>query len=174
MKNVNVHYFVEGEDEKKLINTLKNQLGVIESGKVQKLNVIENKISDNILMTLKRNTIVVLVFDTDTKKSDILNSNIKKLNACNFVSKVLTIPQVYNLEDELVRSCKIKEITELLNSRSRKDFKSDLIHVTNLDSKLKEHSFDINLFWSQQPDVPYQNISNDSELIKNIHKKKKT
>ncbi len=166
MKNINIQYFVEGEDEKKLINTLKNQLGVIESGKVQRLNVIENKISDNIIRTFKRNTIVVLVFDTDTKNTDILNSNIKKLKACKFISKVITIPQVYNLEDELVHSCNIKDITELLNSRSKKDFKSDLIHITNLDSKLKEHSFDINLFWSQQPNFPYQNISNDSKLIK--------
>lgn len=166
MKNINIQYFVEGEDEKKLINTLKNQLGVIESGKVQRLNVIDNKISDNIIRTFKRNTIVVLVFDTDTKNTDILNSNIKKLKTCKFISKVITIPQVYNLEDELVHSCNIKDITELLNSRSKKDFKSDLIHITNLDSKLKEHSFDINLFWNQQPNSPYQNISNDSKLIK--------
>lgn len=166
MKNVNIQYFVEGEDEKKLVNTLKNQLGVIKAGKVQKLNVIENKISDNILRTLKKGTIVVLVFDTDTKNLDILNYNIQKLNKYSFISKVLTIPQVKNLEDELIRSCKIKKITQLLNSRSKKDFKSDLIRVTNLDSKLKEHNFDIKLFWNQQPGTPYHNLSNDSDLIK--------
>lgn len=166
MKNVNVQYFVEGEDEKKLINTLKNQLGVIQSGKVQKLNVIENKISMNILRTLKKGTVVVLVFDTDTGKTEILNKNIKMLNECSFISKVITIPQVKNLEDELVRCCNIINITELLNSRSKKDFKSDLIHVTNLDSKLREHGFNINLFWNKQPDAPYQRIVNEAAQIK--------
>lgn len=166
MKNTNIQYYVEGEDEKKLVNTLKNELGVILSGKVQKLNVIENRITDNILRTLKNGTVVVLIFDTDTNNVDVLNSNIKKLNSCPFISKVITIPQVPNLEKELIRSCNIKKITELLNSRSKKDYKSDLIHVTNLDCKLKEHEFNIKLFWSQQPEAPYQNIANDSEKIK--------
>lgn len=166
MKNVNIQYYVEGEDEKKLVNTLKNQLRVIKAGKVQRLNVIENKINDSILRTLNKGTIVVLIFDTDTKNNDILKSNILKLNSCSFVSKVITIPQVHNLEEELIRSCNIKKITELLNSRSKKDFKSDLLRITNLDSKLKEHEFDINLFWNQQPKAPYQNIPNEAELIK--------
>lgn len=166
MKNINVQYFVEGEDEKKLLNTLKNQLGVIQPGKVQKLNVIENKISMNILRTLKKGTVVVLVFDTDTGKIDILNSNIKFLKECSFISKVITIPQVKNLEDELVRSCNIRDITELLNSRSKKDYKSDLIRVTNLDSKLKEHEFNIAHFWNEQPTIPYQKITNESNQVK--------
>lgn len=170
MNNLNIQYFVEGDDEKKLINTLKNQLGVIQTGKVQKLNVIENKITDNIIRTLKKGTVVVLVFDTDTQQTDILNCNIAKLKACKFISKVITIPQVDNLEDELVRSCNIRKITELLNSRSKKDYKSDLIRVTNLDSKLKEHEFDINLFWSMQPGAPYENIINESEIIKTVKK----
>lgn len=166
MKNVNIQYYVEGEDEKKLVNTLKNQLRVIKAGKVQRLNVIENKINDSILRTLNKGTIVVLIFDTDTKNNDILKSNILKLNSCSFVSKVITIPQVHNLEEELIRSCNIKKITELLNSRSKKDFKSDLLRITNLDSKLKEHEFDINFFWNQQPKAPYQDIPNEAKLIK--------
>ena len=94
------------------------------------------------------------------------NKNIKMLNECSFISKVITIPQVKNLEDELVRCCNIGNITELLNSRSKKDFKSDLIHVTNLDSKLREHGFNINLFWNKQPDAPYQRIVNEAAQIK--------
>lgn len=41
MKSEFVQYFVEGEDEKKLINVLKTDLRVIRPGKVQKLNVVE-------------------------------------------------------------------------------------------------------------------------------------
>ena len=166
MKNVNIQYFVEGEDEKKLINTLKKQLGVVQPGKVQNLNVIQSRIPMNVLRTLKKGTMVVLVFDTDTGNADILNDNIRLLKSCSFISKVITVPQVKNLEDELVRSCDIRNITELLNSRSKKDYKSDLIRITNLDSKLKEHKFDINQFWSKQPEHPYQHITNDASQIK--------
>lgn len=166
MKNTNIQYFVEGEDEKKLLNTLKNKLRVIQPGKIQRLNVVQTKISMNILRTLKKGTLVVLVFDTDTQNTEILNYNIKLLNNSNIISKVITIPQVKNLEDELIRSCDIKKITELLNSRSKKDYKSDLIKVTNLETKLVEHHFDINLFWNQQPNVPFQEIHNESEEIK--------
>ncbi len=170
MKNVNFQYFVEGDDEKKIINTLKNQLGVIQTGKVQKLNVIQNKIPMNILRTLKKGTIVVLVFDTDTSNVNILNSNIERLNKCSYISKVITIPQVKNLEDELVRSCDIKDILELLNSRSKKDYKRDLISITNLEYKLNQHKFNINLFWNEQPEFPFQHILNESSQIKILTK----
>lgn len=115
MRNKFVQYFVEGEDEEKLIHALKSDLGVIRPGKVQKLNVI---------------------------------------------------PQVHNLEDELVRSCDIKKITELLNSRSTKDFKTDFIRIKNLAQKLQEHHFDINRLWCQSPESPYQNIKNQAEKIR--------
>lgn len=166
MKNRYVLYYVEGDDEEKLINTLKSKLNMIKSGKVQKLNVVECEITDLRLRALSPGTMVVLVFDTDTGNVEILERNIKKLKACPAVSEVVTIPQVRNLEDELVNSCAIKDITELLNSRSRRDFKSDIIHVSNLDKKLQEHRFDINSFWSKKPLCPYQNIENQAEKVK--------
>ena len=39
------HYYVEGEDEKKLLDVLKGELGCIESGKVDKVNVVQTKFS---------------------------------------------------------------------------------------------------------------------------------
>ena len=166
MKSEYFHYFVEGDDEKKLVNTLKNQLEVIQPGKTHKLNVIEKKIPKNILRTFKKGTTVILVFDTDTNNVEILNYNIKLLKDSNVVSNIVFVPQVKKLEHELVRSCNIRNIKELLNSRSAKDFKSDLLRVTNLDVKLKEHNFDINRFWSQQPYGKYQHINNNSSEIK--------
>lgn len=165
-KNVPVQYFVEGEDEKKLIKTLKDDLKLIEHGRVQVFNVIQNDISNIILRTFKKGTIVILIFDTDTNNSTVLNRNIQKLKKHSTVSEVITIPQVRNLEDELKYSCNIRRITDLLNSRSASEFKSDLIHITNLGSKLKEHSFDINRFWSRQPKSPYEHITNDADKVK--------
>ena len=142
-KNANVQYFVEGEDEKKLVNTLKNDLKVIIPGRVQIKNVVQDIVSDMILRTFKQGTIVVLIFDTDTNNTDTLNKNISNLKKHRNVANIITIPQVKNLEDELIYSCNIRRITELLNSRSVSNFKSDLIHITNLDSKLIQHQFDI-------------------------------
>jgi len=161
-----VQYYVEGEDEEKLINVLKTDLGAIRPGKVQKLNVIEAEFTNARLMTLRPGTMVVLVFDTDTGHIDILNRNLQKLKKCSAVSEIVTVPQVLNLEQELVRSCEIRDIRELLGSKSRKEFKTDLIRVTNLASKLREHRFDIDSFWRDAPPPPYQSIQNQAGRIK--------
>ena len=78
MRNRNLLYLVE-DDEKKLVNTLKNSMGLIHPGKVQKLNVIECNITDLHLRTLAKGTIVVLIFDTDTDNVARLDKNIEKL-----------------------------------------------------------------------------------------------
>ncbi len=170
MRNRNLLYLVEGDDEKKIVNTLKTDMGLICPGKVQKLNVIECDITELHLRPLSKGTVVVLIFDTDTGSTERLERNIKKLNACSAVSKVITIPQVPNLEGELVRSCNINDIKELLNSKSYKEFKSDLIRVSNLDKKLIERRFNIDLFWKEKPKAPYHNIRNQFAEIK--HPKK--
>lgn len=168
MKINYIQYFVEGECEEKLINTLKSELMVVKTGKVQKLNVIENEISKARLIALRPRTTVVLIFDTDTGNAEILNKNIKKLSGCSSVEDLLLIPQVKNLEDELVKSCSIRNIKELLECKSKKDFKSDFIRISNLANKLKNKNFDINLIWARNPSAPYQNIKNDSRKIKNL------
>ena len=169
-KNANIRYFVEGEDERKFVNTLKNDLKAIIPGKVQILNVIQNIISDMIIRTFKPGTIVVLIFDTDTGNADILKKNIAKLNGYCNVARVITIPQIKNFEDELIYSCNIDKITDLLNSRSVSNFKSDLIHITNLPKKLNEHKFDFDKFWSRIAESPYQDIKNESTKIKRCRK----
>ena len=68
MKREQYHYFVEGEDDRKVVNTLKTDLQWIKPGKVQVFNVIEEELTSLITRTLKPGTIVVLVFDTDTGK----------------------------------------------------------------------------------------------------------
>lgn len=166
MRSKFVQYYVEGEDEEKLIHTLKSDLGVIKPGKIQKLNVIEHIITDARLMTIRPGTMVVLLFDTDTEKTDILHQNLEKLKTCPAVSECITIPQILNLEDELVHSCDIKEITDLLGSKSKKEFKTDFIRAKNLAGKLAEHQFDINRLWCRPPFPPYQNIINQAEKIR--------
>ena len=166
VKSKFVQYYVEGEDEEKLINVLKTDLKAIRPGKVQKLNVVAHEITNARLMTLRPGTMVVLVFDTDAGSINILNKNLTILKKCPAVSEIATVPQVLNLEQELVRSCCIKKAAELTGSKSGKDFKSDFIQTKNLTGKLLEHHFDIRQFWCGQPEKPYHNIANQAERIK--------
>lgn len=166
MRSRFIQYYVEGEDDKEVVNALKTDLRCIKTGKSQVLNVVTEKISPMHLRTLAPGTMVVLVFDTDAGNVDILKENIRTLQKCSSVSEVVTIPQVPRLEIELVRCCNINKIEELLNSRSAKDFKRDVMRVTNLGAKLKEHKFNIDLFWNSTAPSPYQDIPNQSAKVK--------
>ena len=166
MRSRFIQYYVEGEDDKEIVDALKTDLRCIKPGKSQVLNVVTDKISPMHLRTLAPGTMVVLVFDTDAGNIDILKENIRTLQKCNSVSEIVTIPQVPKLEIELVRCCNINKIEELLNSRSAKDFKRDIIRITNLGAKLKEHKFNINLFWNSPAPNPYQDIPNLSAKVK--------
>lgn len=166
MKTKYIHYYVEGEDEKKVIDVLKTDLRAIKPGKVTLLNPVAQEIKDMHLRPLTAGTMVVLVFDTDAGSVDILKKNMKKLAACRSVSEVVLIPQVPNLEGELVRSCDIKDIREFLNSQSRTEFKHDIIHVSNLANKLSQHRFSISLFWTSVPPHPYHEMRNQADKVK--------
>ena len=65
MRTKYVQYYVEGDDEEKLVNVLKNELRVIRPGKVQKMNVVQNEFTDMRLRPLLPGTMVVLIFDVD-------------------------------------------------------------------------------------------------------------
>ncbi len=168
MKSKYVLYYVEGDDEKKLLEVLKTDLRLIKPGKIQKLNVTTQEITAARLRTLSRDTMVVLVFDTDAGNVEILKSNIKTLENCKAVSDIVIVPQVPNLEGELVRSCDIRNIKELLNSKTNGEFKSDIMSVSNLAKKLQERKFDIQVFWSGVAKGDYQNIKNQAAKVKII------
>lgn len=166
MKSKFIQYYVEGPDDKKVVDTLKTKMGLVKPGKVHVLNVVTEEIADLRLRALSLGTMVVLVFDVDAGNIEILNRNLQKLKKCKAVSEIVTIPQVPKLEDELVRSCNIRQIKELLNSRTNEDFKRDVMRVTNLDAKLREHAFDIGHFWTTTPTPPYQDIHNQATKVK--------
>ena len=165
MKREQYHYFVEGEDDRKVVNTLKTDLQWIKPGKVQVFNVIEEELTSLITRTLKPGTIVVLVFDTDTGKKNTLLKNIRFLQKDSNVKQVLCIMQVKNLEDEFLRSCAISQIKELTGSKSNSDHKRDLLRQSNLADKLKKHQFQFEKFWNSSDKV-YESICNDSAQIK--------
>ena len=160
-----VQYYVEGDDEKKLIEVLKAH-SMILPGKVHVFNTVSERVSNARLMTLKQGTNVVLIFDTDVEKRDILNENIRLFRECSNVSAVYTIPQNKNLEDEIVRSCDIKDVRDFFGNKSVKAFKSSFIKEKDLKKKLDEKKFDLQKMWSVKPDNKFKDLGNDSEVIK--------
>lgn len=107
-KGISYQYYVEGEDEKKLLDVLKRDLRCIKSGKVDKFNVIQDSITVARIRPLKENTIVILVYDTDIEKIETLRKNVAFLQEQSAIKDVLCIPQVEKLEHELIRACTIR------------------------------------------------------------------
>ena len=116
-------YYVEGYDEKRLIEVLKTDMRLIIPGKVQILNVVQERLNDLKLRTLQDGTTLVFVFDTDVGVPTILNENIIKAKKSSNIKDVYCVPQVKNIEDELIRAMGLRNIEELLNSKSKKDVK---------------------------------------------------
>lgn len=165
-KNKYYHYFVEGEDEEKIVKVLKTDMRLILPGKVQKFNVVQERLNRTRVMTLRQGTTVILVFDTDRENTAILRENIAFLEHISMVEEVICITQVGNLEEELVRSCEIQQIKELTNSRSNREFKHDLLKANNFHKNLEKHKFDIRKFWAASPSGAYKGIVNGGEKIK--------
>ncbi|MCI8293085.1 MAG: hypothetical protein HFH53_06070 [Hespellia sp.] len=159
-------YFVEGEDERKLVNVLKSDLKIIIPGKVQIFNVTQQKLTRLRIMNLRKGTKVVLIFDTDAGNISILKKNITFLEHESIISEIICITQVRNLEDELIRSCSIKQIKDLLGSKSNKDFKHDMIEEKNLGNQLEKCKFNFGLFWNTRDKDEYKEIENTAYKIK--------
>lgn len=165
-KNAIYRYFVEGESEQILINALKTDLGLIVPGKVDILNVIQKKINKNWLRTMKPNTTVILVYDTDVEDVELLKKNIETLKKCAAVKDVWCIPQVKNLEDELVRACNIRNVMDLTGTRTLHDHKRAFVNSCNQSQMLKRNGFDIKGLWSKVPNNAFAKFGNDAEKIK--------
>ena len=81
-------------------------------------------------------------------------------------TKLVFLPQVMNLEDELVRCTDIRSITELTRSKSTKDFKRDFCAMTNCRSALDRHQLDVLGLWTQNPPEVFRFIPSNSNTIK--------
>lgn len=99
----------------------------------------------------------------------VLNENIRRLHdAKTIVNEVIFVPQVKNLEDELVRSTDISTVQELLPSSSIKEYKHDLAQINRekLALKLQQHHFEIEKLWYMKPSAHYKDMENGAAKIK--------
>ena len=93
MKDNRYYYLVEGECEKKLIEVFKEQKNLITTGKVIPFNVIHEHITPAFLRTIPENTIVILVFDTDTNSVNVLDANIQALSKSKHIKTFGSLPR---------------------------------------------------------------------------------
>jgi len=165
MSDIRYQYYVEGQCEKKLIEELKRRQAVI-SGKVNVFNVKQKVFTNERLRTLVRNTVVILVFDTDTKELKTLRDNISILRRHKNIREIWCVMQVENLEDELKRAAQVREIKDLLGCKSDKDFKSAFIAEKNLLEKLDKKGFTFAELWTTRPPREYNDLENAGYRIK--------
>ena len=158
---------MEGECEKAFLTALKESPALITPGKITVLNVLTEEISKSRLISLSPGTTVVFVFDTDIEITEKLKLNISRIENYFDKSRLIFLPQVRNLEDELVRCTDISRVTELTKSPSKSDFKSDFCRMTNCRAVLTRHHLDVLKLWTVNPPVPFTFLPRNSDRIKN-------
>ncbi len=167
-KNRTYLYYVEGECERALINTLRNpKVGKLVSGKVKVLNPLTQTLTSFDLLNIRANTTIILVYDTDVKNDlSILKENIKKLKGIG--PKVINIQQNKNFEDEILRaSSKIEKIDEVFGTSSLDEFKKSFLSCQNLMDKLNKIGFDIKGVWTlKNKEGKWSNFWDDPNYIK--------
>ena len=80
------------------------------------------------------------MFDTDKNQTDILDENIRFLKKQSHIKRVICIPEVRSLEEELVRSCNIRDVKELMKSKSNSEYKSDLAKCKKFKTSINKQS----------------------------------
>ena len=144
-----IHYYVEGECEEKLINALKvGRDNKIAAGKVEVFNIIQSPLSRMRAAMLKRGTIVILVYDTDVWKTDVLERNVKILKESG-VSAIYHVQSLQNFEDEIVYATSLQEINDFFHTSRRGEFKSAFIAHKDIVAKLQKMDFDDQKIWSR-------------------------
>lgn len=151
-------YIVEGDNEYILITYLKEK-GLIPKGKVIKFNVVEKRLKESMLRSMKNEINIILIFDTDTGKTDNLADNIRFLKTKkNQVKSLITLAQVKNLEDELVRCSNMNHIFEMFQSSNKKEHKHKMNHCKNLDSVFSKINLQVEKLWTKT-DEGYEKLT---------------
>lgn len=161
-------YYVEGECEEKLLAALKEEPARLVPGKVKVYNIIQNVIPKSQMISITAGTIVALVFDTDVAMTDKLLENVRLLRKFCGRLCIVYLPQVQNLEDELVRCTDVKSVSELTKSDSVKNFKADFCKMKSKACRgmLDKHKLNIRQLWMSEPPVSFAFVENNADKIK--------
>ena len=106
--------------------------------------MVQNLIPKSQIISIQPGTIIALVFDTDVHQTANLKKNIELLNRYCGKIRIIYLPQVMNLEDELRRCTDIKSVSELTHSNGIRNFKTDFcrLKVKDCRTMLDRHKLD--------------------------------
>lgn len=110
-------------------------------------------------------------YEEETKK--MIVKNIKKLKSKN--GEVVIIAQNKNLKEELIKATNISSITEILNSKSEKEWEKDMLATANFFAFLKKAGFDIDKLWSSPIPKWLENVYTSDRIKRgeiNVKRKK--
>ena len=144
-----LQYYVEGECEEKIINAFQHEEVGFLAGKIDVINPAKQSISKLRISQLKKDTIVVLVYDTDAANEKILNDNVRLLKQSKNVKAIYHVQSVNNFEDEIVYATNISNINDVFKTKGVNEFKKQFIAHKDIVKKLNNISFDIKLIWSR-------------------------
>ena len=150
MEFKSILYIVEGKCEEVLVRALIKDFHLLPSGRIKILNITQAKFPRSLLFSLKSNTSLIFIFDTDAGKYQLVEEAISTIESSTYGVKIITVPQCRNLEEELIYACGIKEIKQITKSKSNTDFKSDFIHASNIRQLLENCHFDFGKLWSRE------------------------
>lgn len=167
MSNVKCIYYVEGPCEEKLISALKENPGKLLPGKVKPFNIIQNLIPRSQLLALQPGTLVVFVFDTDVPNTAVIQKNVELIERYCRV-QIIYLPQVMNLEDELVRCTDVRSVQELTKSNGIRNFKSDFCKLKPKDcrSMLERHHIDVSRLWMTNTPETFSFVEKNCSKVK--------
>ncbi len=163
-------YYVEGSCEQQLIAALKETPERLIPGKVKVFNVIQNVIPKSQLLSIQAGTTVVLVFDTDVFQVSNIIKNLELFERYCSNLRIIFLPQVMNLEDELVRCTDVKTVTELTKSTGIKNFKKDFCKLRPKDCRLMldRHNLDYVRLWMSKIPETFSFAESNGNQIKII------
>ena len=161
-------YYVEGPCEQQLIAALKESPEKLIPGKIKVFNVVQNLIPKSQMLSIQAGTTVVLVFDTDVPQTSNLRKNLELLTRYCGKLKIVFLPQVLNLEEELVRCTDVKAVTELTKSGSVKNFKTDFCKMKIKDCRfmLERHQLNYTRLWMTKTPEAFAFVENNAFEIK--------
>lgn len=151
-----------------MIHALKQEPGKLIPGKVKVYNVIQKMIPKSHLLSVQPGTIVTFVFDTDIPVSKYLKKNIESLEKYCIKTQIVYLPQVMNLEDELVRCTDVKKVSELTKSNGNKNFKADFCRMKSQECRnmLEHHGIDVSKLWTTCPPDVFGFVQRNCSQIK--------
>lgn len=161
-------YYVEGPCEEQLISALKENPARLAQGKIKVFNTVQNQIPKSQMLSIQPGTTVILVFDTDVDQTAILKKNVELLKKYCSQLRIVFLPQVLNLEDELVRCTNVKSVCDLTKSKGVRNFKTDFCKLKSKDCRamLDRNGLKVERIWTTTPPDAFSFVENNSEQIK--------